>query len=190
MVSHYFNEPLSIYCGGIDNLIRHHDYSVAILESVRPYPMSKFWLHCHHLYVNGKKMSKSTGNILYTDTLLERGYRMDEIRFFLIYGHYRERINYSDPLMNKRANRLRAIKEHIKKIGEKAGGEADPKEKKSLQIKSIFIEHMDNDLNVKTAIDGIGDILSRISPYKLQGSEAAAIMEVVRKIENVLQVLF
>jgi cysteinyl-tRNA synthetase len=190
MVSHYFNEPLSIYCGGIDNLIRHHDYSVAILESVRPYPMSKFWLHCHHLYVNGKKMSKSTGNILYTDTLLERGYRMDEIRFFLIYGHYRERINYSDPLMNKRANRLRAIKEHIKKIGEKAGGEADPKEKKSLQIKSIFIEHMDNDLNVKTAIDGIGDILSRISPDKLQGSEAAAIMEVVRKIENVLQVLF
>jgi len=74
---------LSIYCGGIDNLIRHHDYSVAILESVRPYPMSKFWLHCHHLYVNGKKMSKSTGNTLYTDTLLERGYRMDEIRFFL-----------------------------------------------------------------------------------------------------------
>ena len=190
MVSHYFNEPLSIYCGGIDNLIRHHDYSVAILESVRPYPMSKFWLHCHHLYVNGKKMSKSTGNILYTDTLLERGYRMDEIRFFLIYGHYRKRINYSDPLMNKRANRLRAIKEHIKKIGEKAGGEADPEEKKSLQIKSIFIEHMDNDLNVKRAIDGIGDILGRISPDKLQGFEAAAIMKVVRKIESVLQVLF
>ena len=190
MVSHYFNEPLSIYCGGIDNLIRHHDYSVAILESVRPYPMSKFWLHCHHLYVNGKKMSKSTGNTLYTDTLLERGYRMDEIRFFLIYGHYRERINYSDPLMNKRANRLRAIKEHIKKIGEKAGGEADPEEKKSLQIKSTFIEHMDNDLNVKKAIDGIANILLRTSPDKLQVFEAAAIMEVVRKIESVLQVLF
>lgn len=190
MVSHYFNEPLSIYCGGIDNLIRHHDYSVAILESVRPYPMSKFWLHCHHLYVNGKKMSKSTGNTLYTDTLLERGYRMDEIRFFLIYGHYRERINYSDPLMNKRANRLRAIKEHIKKIGEKAGGEADPEEKKSLQIKSTFIEHMDNDLNVKKAIDGIANILLRTSPDKLQVFEAAAIMEVVGKIESVLQVLF
>jgi len=87
MVSRYFDEPLYIYCGGIDNLIRHHDYSAAILESVRPYPMSRFWLHCRHLFVNGKKMSKSTGNIIYMDNLLKRGYTKEEIRFFLIYGH-------------------------------------------------------------------------------------------------------
>ena len=57
-------ETLSIYCGGIDNLYRHHDYSIAILESLRPYPMARFWLHGHHLFVGGKKMSKSRGNIL------------------------------------------------------------------------------------------------------------------------------
>ena len=49
---------------------------------------------------------------------------------------------------------------------------------------------MDNDLNVKKAIDGIANILLRTSPDKLQVFEAAAIMEVVRKIESVLQVLF
>jgi cysteinyl-tRNA synthetase len=190
MVAPYFNEPLSIYCGGIDNLIRHHDYSAAILESVRPYPMSKFWLHCRHLFVNGKKMSKSTGNLLYTDDLLSRGYRMDEIRFFLIYGHYGERMNYSDALMMKRANRLRAIKEQTRKIDERAGGEADPEEKRGLEIQAIFKEQMDNDLNVKGAIDGIATILHRIAPDKLQPSEAAAVMATLRKIDGVLQVLF
>ncbi|MEJ2066789.1 MAG: class I tRNA ligase family protein, partial [Deltaproteobacteria bacterium] len=89
MISQHFDETLSIYCGGIDNLIRHHDYTRAVLESIRPYPMAKYWLHCHHLHVDGKKMSKSIGNILYTDNLLEKGYDLSEIRFFLIYGHYR-----------------------------------------------------------------------------------------------------
>ncbi len=69
MVSRYFDETLSVYCGGIDNLYRHHDYTLAILESIRPYPMARFWLHCHHLLVNGRKMSKSRGNIYYTDML-------------------------------------------------------------------------------------------------------------------------
>src|SRR4030042_5532550 len=84
MISKHFNETLSIYCGGIDNLFRHHDYTLAILESVRPYPMARHWLHCHHLYVNGHKMSKSKGNILYTDMLQSLGYDITEIRFFLI----------------------------------------------------------------------------------------------------------
>ena len=75
MISRYFDETLSIYCGGIDNLFRHHDYTRAILESIRPYPMARYWLHCHHLHVDGKKMSKSVGNILYTDDLAEAGIR-------------------------------------------------------------------------------------------------------------------
>ena len=45
MISRHFDETLSIYCGGIDNLYRHHDYTLAILESIRPYPMARFWLH-------------------------------------------------------------------------------------------------------------------------------------------------
>jgi cysteinyl-tRNA synthetase len=56
MIIKYFHETLSIYCGGYDNLFRHHDYLKAILESVRPYPMARFWLHGHHLYIEGQKM--------------------------------------------------------------------------------------------------------------------------------------
>jgi len=189
MVSHYFNEPLSIYCGGIDNLIRHHDYSAAILESVRPFPMSRFWLHCQHLYVNGKKMSKSTGNLIYTDALLKHGYGMDDIRFFLIYGHYRVRMNYTDRRMQEKAIRLRAIRERIGKIGEKARGGAAPVEKSGLEIESVFRRHMDNDLDVKGAFDGISEMVGRISPDKLSGGEAAAIMTAIGKIDTVLQVL-
>ena len=96
MVASHFGETLSIYCGGIDNLFRHHDYSIAILESLRPYPMARFWLHCHHLFVDGKKMSKSRGNIVYLEMLTNKGFTAQEIRFFLIDGHYGRKMNYRE----------------------------------------------------------------------------------------------
>ncbi len=109
MIFKHFNETLSIYCGGYDNLFRHHDYTRAILESVWPYPMARYWLHCQHLYVNGQKMSKSKGNMYYIDTLLEQGYEIQEIRFFLIYCHYRQQLNYSD-------ENMRSVVEKLKKF--------------------------------------------------------------------------
>ena len=83
MIAPLFDEPLSIYCGGIDNLVRHHDYSLAVLESIRPYPMAKYWLHCHHLYVDGKKMSKSLGNVVEPRALAAQ-YGVDQVRYFFL----------------------------------------------------------------------------------------------------------
>lgn len=188
MVCRYFEEPLSIYCGGIDNLIRHHDYSAAILESIRPYPMSRFWLHCHHLHVDGKKMSKSTGNIIYTDMLLNQGYRAEEIRFFLIYGHYRKNLNFSSTAMIQKTSRLRSLREHIRKIREKAGTTGDSKTETPRRLRAVFSEFMDEDLNVKGAFDGMESILLPIVPYTLPASEASSILEAIREIDSVLQI--
>ena len=106
MVARLFDETLSIYCGGIDNLYRHHDYSMAILESLRPYPMARFWLHGHHLLVDGKKMSKSLGNIVYLEMLTNKGFTAQEIRFFLIDGHYRRKMNYREDRFRVSAEKL------------------------------------------------------------------------------------
>ena len=117
MIAPLFDETLSIYCGGIDNLVRHHDYSLAILESIRPYPMAKYWLHCHHLHVNGKKMSKSLGNIVYLEMLTNKGFTAQEVRFFLIDGHYRRKMNYRDDRFRTSAEKLRMLRGRVRGIG-------------------------------------------------------------------------
>ena len=124
LIYKYFDGTLSFYCGGIDNLIRHHDYTRAILESVRPYPMAEVWLHGHHLYVENQKMSKSKGNIHYADSLMEEGYSPQEIRFFLIYGHYRKKLNYSKKAMHRGADKLRTFKKAVRHMQKSAEGEA------------------------------------------------------------------
>jgi cysteinyl-tRNA synthetase len=190
MVSKYFNETLSVYCGGIDNLFRHHDYTKAILESVRPYPMAKYWLHCQHLYVNGQKMSKSKGNVLYTDSLQRLGYAMAEIRFFLIYGHYRERMNYSKKQMGVVIEKLRSLKTIIKKIKHRADMKPGVKSRVVQSLRNIFSNNMDNDLNVKRTFDGLYSILSSINVDTLKPAEAAGITAVLIEIDEVFKVIF
>ncbi|HEX8949266.1 MAG TPA: hypothetical protein VF790_09920 [Dissulfurispiraceae bacterium] len=189
MVIRYFHETLSVYCGGIDNLYRHHDYIKAILESVMPYPAARFWLHCRHLLVNSRKMSKSKGNILYTDMLGKKGYTYPEIRFFLIYGHYREELDYSDASMRAAAGKLRDLRRHVRAIERKAGNGADSGGGAAQRIRKVFTGSMDNDLAVKGAIDGLGCCLAEITRAALRPSEAAGIAKALREIDGVLGVL-
>lgn len=188
MITPYFNETLSIYCGGIDNLYRHHDYNMAILESIKPYKMSKYWMHGMHLYVDGSKMSKSKGNILYTDDLLKHGYSAADIRFFLIYGHYRKRLNFSFSSMEKTSERIRSFRKRADAISRTASGfRACPA---ADTIIKIFTEHMDNDLDIKSAFDALDRLITSINPRELKSAEAGAIAKALRKIDTVLQVIF
>jgi len=190
MISQHFDETLSIYCGGIDNLVRHHDYTRAILESIRPYPMAQYWLHCHHLHVDGKKMSKSIGNILYTDTLQEKGYDLAEIRFFLVYGPYRKRLNYSDKRMQSVTERLRRFKEQVKRIKDRAGSTTDADTEATRKIKEDFRERMDDDLDVKGAFDNVVDLVKGIDMRNLTPTTASGIIKALSEIDEVLQVIF
>jgi len=190
MISKHFAETLSVYCGGVDNLFRHHDYTRAILESMRPYPMARYWLHCHHLHVNGQKMSKSKGNIYYTDTLIEQGYDISEIRFFLIYGHYREKLNYCDKNMRSAADRLRAFKKMVNEVKGRADWEAELDGEVTRGIKGIFSERMDDDLDVRGAFDGLYGVLSALDREDLKSVEASAIVGALREIDDVLGVIW
>ena len=190
MIIQYFNDTLSIYCGGIDNLFRHHDYSRAILESIRPYPMAKFWLHCHHLYVDNRKMSKSKGNVYYIDTLRKQGYKLDEIRFFLIYGHYRKRLNFSHKSMGKSAENLKRLKQTVGAILRHAerGLKFDSAVAKETKMK--FTRKMDSDLDVKGAIDDLQQFLSAMAVKHLKSNTAAGVIHALREIDEVLRVIF
>ena len=190
MVNRYFHETLSIYCGGIDNLIRHHDYTRAILESVRPYAMARYWLHCQHLFVQGQKMSKSKGNIYYTDTLLADGYSPAEIGFFLISNHYRKRINYTEKNMRRAKEKLLELRSLAHGIAARAAGKPPGHSQAGTRLKDAFVRHMDNDLRVGEAIDSVQFLLSGIKPEALKPDEAADILSTLKEMDKVLNVLF
>ena len=190
MISHFFDETLSIYCGGIDNLYRHHDYTKAILESVRGAPMAKYWLHCNHLFVRGEKMSKSEGNVIYTDTLCAKGYDNRDVRFFLIDGHYREKMDYDDALMDLAVQRLRNCRRLVGRIRRRAGKRYTREHGMADAIRHAFARHMDNDLRVRDGFDGVVNVISSVNAASLHPHEARSIINALREIDEVLQVIF
>jgi cysteinyl-tRNA synthetase len=189
MIKKCFDGPLSIVCGGIDNLIRHHDYILAILESLNSYPAAEFWLHCNHVYVSGQKMSKSKGNIYYTDMLLKKGYSMKELRFFLIYEHYRKKINFTEQNIQASAVKLRAFLQIVRKLKRRAWHTSGIDSQISKEIRNIFSKNMDADLNVKKAFDGIYDMLCTIMISEILPSTAAGILKSIKETNEVLKII-
>jgi len=189
LVLKHYRGTLSIYCGGIDNLFRHHDYTRAIVESVRPYPMARFWLHCHHLMVEGEKMSKSKGNIYYVEDLLRDGYTADEIRFFLVYGHYRRKLNYTKENLESAAEKLRSVRKKIKMIGRKAEKSKVDRDI-SKRVNDAFKKEMDDDLNVEKAFDRLYEFIDGIELEALKPEAASGVVKGLRQVDEVLRVLF
>lgn len=186
-----------IYCGGVDNMIRHHDYVIAITGAVTGKPFARFWLHGEHLFVDGRKMSKSLGNIIYPKDLIERGCEWQHIRFFLINGYYRKRLNFTLAKFKKACDRLHKLKDMVNKLQKikLARHSSNQRAKKLIaKLKEDFEASMDNDLHVKDAFDALFETIPKLCLMAEKGSMSAAdcreAMAVLRCIDQVLQVIF
>jgi cysteinyl-tRNA synthetase len=113
MVTKHLGFAIDVACGGIDNLVRHHDYTLAVTEAISGRTFARFWLHGAHLLVDGKKMSKSRGNVYYPADLMAKGFREDHVRFFLIYGQYREKLNFTWEKLAETSRKLDALKSMV-----------------------------------------------------------------------------
>lgn len=195
MVTKHLGFSVDIACGGIDNLVRHHDYTLAIVEAVSDKPFARYWLHGGHLYVAGQKMSKSKGNVLYLEDLLSQGYSSQHIRFFLTYGAYQEKLNFTWKNMAQTSQKLDQLKAMIAELQKAQSSNSDPQAKALVDgIPLIFKQHMDNNLDVKAAFDALYGIVSTLfllsKKGKLSRVDADAAVACLRRVDSVLQVLF
>jgi cysteinyl-tRNA synthetase len=195
MVTKHLGFSLDVACGGIDNLVRHHDYTLAVAEAASGKQFARYWLHGGHLYVDGKKMSKSKGNVLYPENLAVKGYQNDHIRFFLIYGDYKKKNNFTWEKMEETSRKLNEFKNAAKALQETRAPSSSPEAKKlAHNIAATFSENMDADLNVKGAFDALQKTLVALCGFaekgKLSHEDAQAALADLEKADHVLQVIF
>jgi cysteinyl-tRNA synthetase len=196
MATKYLGYEIDIYCGGIDNLYRHHDYNLAVVEGVSGKNFSNYWLHGAHLLLDGKKMSKSKGNIVYLEDLVSDGHTPEHVRFYLIYGHYREKMNLTEKRFRKSVERLDSLRKMIEELMKpKAITRSSQEANKIIEdIRSDFEITMNNDLDVKAAFDSIFENVNRLLELKNEGklSDSASknVHLELKAIDDVLQVIF
>lgn len=183
---------VDIGCGGIDNLVRHHDYAIAVAEAVSGEEFSRFWLHGAHLFVDGKKMSKSVGNVYYTNGIIAKGYNSAQLRFFLIYSPYREKLNFTFEKLAAASEKLGSVKQLIRELENVQGSGRDDQISGLVdKIVPEFENAMNNNLDVKTAFDSIQETISELysKREKMSATQAKKLFANLGKIDSVLQCL-
>jgi cysteinyl-tRNA synthetase len=95
MSKKHLGETIDLHTGGVDLLFPHHENEIAQSECCNGTLFAKHWYHSEHLLVDGKKMSKSLGNLYTLDELVAKGFSPMALRYALLAGHPRKQLNFT-----------------------------------------------------------------------------------------------
>ncbi|MDB5184465.1 MAG: cysS [Candidatus Saccharibacteria bacterium] len=105
----YLGSTLDIHTGGIDHIPIHHTNEIAQSEAATGQRFANLWLHSNHVTVNGEKISKSLGNGIRLQQIMEKGFSVDTVRLNVLESHYRSQSKFSWESLEAAQNRLRDL---------------------------------------------------------------------------------
>jgi cysteinyl-tRNA synthetase len=88
-------ETIDVHTGGIDLRFPHHEDERAQSDSAVGHEVVRHWVHGEHLLFEGKKMAKSTGNVVLVGDVVARGYDALALRLAFLQTRYRQQANLS-----------------------------------------------------------------------------------------------
>ena len=96
MASEELGSVIDVHGGGEDLVFPHHEAEIVQAEHLTGQgPFARFWLHCGMVGLDGVKMSKSLGNLVFVADLLER-VEPGAVRRYLLSHHYRSTWSFTD----------------------------------------------------------------------------------------------
>lgn len=158
MAMKYLGESFDIHCGGVDNIFPHHENEIAQSCCATGKQFVRYWLHCAHLVVDGRKMSKSLGNFFTLRDLTAKGLEPLAIRWVLIATHYRQPNNFAFDAVDAAVESLRRIRDFHVRLGELAG-EGDDLAELCAACEAGFTAAMDDDLNISGGLAAVFDFI-------------------------------
>ena len=96
---------IDIHGGGADLIFPHHECEAAQSESATGKPFVRHWMHQAMVRMDGEKMSKSLGNLVFVSEL-RKTYEPAAIRAAVLAHHYRESWEWNDAIMPEAAARV------------------------------------------------------------------------------------
>ncbi|QNE89567.1 cysteine--1-D-myo-inosityl 2-amino-2-deoxy-alpha-D-glucopyranoside ligase [Corynebacterium incognita] len=139
--------PFDIQGGGTDLRFPHHEFSAAHAEAAHGVErMANIYAHAGMIGLEGTKMSKSLGNLVFVHTLTEEGVSASAIRLGVFSGHYREDRDWSDDVVAQAQDRLQRWSEALATPGSVEAAEA---------AVAALRRHLAEDLDTPSALEAI-----------------------------------
>jgi cysteinyl-tRNA synthetase len=148
----YLGERFDVHTGGIDLRFPHHEDERAQSEGVVGHEVVRYWLHGEHLLADGRKMAKSTGNVVLVSDLVEAGRDPLALRLFFFTGRYRQQLNLTHDALAAADRRLTRWRSRVAEWAE------SPSKPMCADYLSRFHDALDDDLDTPTALVVLGEL--------------------------------
>jgi cysteinyl-tRNA synthetase len=148
-----------VHGGGSDLVFPHHENEIAQTEAARDRPLARIWMHNGMVRFGEEKMAKSVGNVTTLADALDRHGR-DALVLFLLGGHYRQPLSFSDERMDEAAQAVRRLVEFnrlLGRAGELAGGDRGPEVD---ALRDEFFAALRDDFNTPQALAALFKLVS------------------------------
>jgi len=152
----YLGDTLDIHGGGIDLRFPHHENEIAQSEVASGKKFSNFWVHVGTLLVEGQKMSKSLGNIINLDTLVQRGVDPLAFRYLCLTTHYRGELNFTWEGLEAAGIALEKLYDEVADWESPSGGRKD----NCPDYEKKFGQLLNDDLNIPRALALVWELLN------------------------------
>lgn len=172
-----------IHGGGADLLFPHHENEIAQSTCAHEGDYVNYWMHTGMVMVDKEKMSKSLGNFFTVRSVLEH-YDGEVIRYFLLSGHYRSQINYSEENLRQAHAALERLYTALR------GTDKTVKAQGGAEYEVRFRQAMDDDFNTPEACSVLFDLAREVNRLKGQNAAAApGLAAQLRRLAGVLGLL-
>lgn len=159
--------PFDIHTGGIDHREIHHPNEIAQNQAfcgcgsldVATHSGAKIWMHNNFLVERSGKMSKSSGEFLRLQLLIDKGYHPLAYRMMCLQAHYRSELEFSWEGLEAALTRLKRMMMAVKRLAD-APSQPMAEHPKFAAILDKFDEAICDDLNTPIALTALEDALA------------------------------
>ena len=165
----YLSEQIDLHGGGMDLIFPHHENEIAQSEGYSGRdPFVRHWMHNAMMQVGGEKMSKSTGKIVRLREGLDR-YGADGLRMFVLGGHYRSPLTYSEASLSSAARGAERLRTAATLPLVDGDGDID-----GTESRETFVAALEDDLNTPQALAVLFDLAREINRARAEGRPAGS----------------
>jgi cysteinyl-tRNA synthetase len=166
MIEEELGSPIDIHGGGVDLIFPHHENEIAQSESAHGHALARVWMHNGFLTMDKSKMSKSVGNIITPNELLEQGWQGETIRWALLSAHYKAPLDWSDDALKQAQASLDRLYGAVLRLKDVDAAQTE--------APAAFVDALADDLNTPAAIAELSALATAANVAKKPAEQAHA----------------
>lgn len=182
----YLGKTLDIHTGGIDHIPVHHTNEIAQSEAVTGQPLANYWMHSNHVTVNGEKVSKSLGNGIRLQEIIDKGISPIAVRLHVLESHYRSQSKFSWESLRAAENRLRDLRAMAALRWQALKTTNDSGTFALREVPLQIAESLNQDLNTPQVLAHLSDVSTQLQVVLLEDDMVDHFEAMLESIDDLL----